>query len=684
MDAWDAKFGFYWYNDEEIFNFTAEDFDAKARGFAEIGINTVITFSCTHFRWSFKQHWDKINKCLANIVESCHKYGIRVVEHHSSHLTFDPLDEDDWDYMERVLNKRKSTIDSWEGLREFVSPDTVNGLENYRQIDGRTGKWARSNYKGWCMCFNNPDYRREYFDYLETMYKETGIDGIMCDDVQYFARGHACTCDFCREKFTAQYGHELPEPGIAWSAFFGDFDKPEYLAWEKFRRQSTLEFQEDVNKHFEKLGLDMLRPNYVSANLKKSWTAYPFEKALHLWDWVFQENCFSFVIKHSWPQFLAESIHRYNMGRLKGVPSMSMFYPDRHDTFYFAWALSMAWGQLFTGTPEGGDMSSLERDFRNFEKKHRELLFDQKKKADVTIYWSYETANYCDPESCRHITAVKSWAQALVFAGYSIDMVFASEKEIDPHTHSCLLVPDVMMMEDREFMKINDFAAAGGTVIYTGTPGLKKPDGDYRTKQEQIRLLNKGVPVNRDRWSTEFNKGTGRIICYGETPLDNYYYEPHSVDRWERTSLTGQLPDYIADKMASRVERLIGSHVDRSVVPHEEHEMVNYYRTFDPAGKNMLIHIINAMGTIDSGAKTAGHEAEVPEFLEDAAKDFHTILETKCSPKGDVFMISPEFDGQKKLHTEKDGGVLRIYIPEGLFAGYAVAVIPVEESDIEK
>lgn len=682
MKAWDAKFGFYWYNDEEIFHFTAEDFDAKARGFADVGINTVITFSCTHFRWSFKQHWDKINKCLANIVQSCNKYGIRVVEHHSSHLTYDPLDQDDWDYMEQVLNKRKSEIDSWKGLRKFVNPDNVNGLEKYRQIDGRTGKWARSNYKGWCMCFNNPDYKKDYLEYLEIMYKETGIDGIMCDDVQYFAYGHACACEFCRKKFTAQYGYELPEPGMDWNTFFGDYDNPEYLAWEKFRRQSTLEFQEKVNIHFENLGLKMLRPNYVSANLILNWTGYPFEEALHLWDWVFQENCYSYVIKHSWLHFVAESLHRYNMGRIKDIPSMSMFYPDRYDTYYFSWALSMAWGQLFTGTPEGEDMSSLEKEFRDFEKKHKSLLLNQKKKADITIYWSYKTANYCDPEKCNHINAVNSWAQALVMAGYSVDMIFAWEKEIDPNIHSCLIVPDVMMMDDEEFTKLNKFAQSGGTVIYTGTPGLKKVDGNYRTKQEQLKLLNLGIAVKKDRWSTQFKKGSGKIIRYEETSLDNYYYEPHSVDRWERNSLQRELPDYKADKMALRAEKLIGTHVNRSVIPYEEHEMINYYRSFDSTGKYMLIHIINAMGSLDSGEKTAGHEAVIPTFCADSTKDFQTILETQCNCTGDVFLISLEVEGEKKLRTEKDGDILRAYVPEGVFSGYAVVVIPIEESGI--
>ncbi len=155
-------------------------------------------------------YWDKINKCLENIVKACHKYGIKVVEHHSSHLTFDPLDSQDWDYMERVLNKRHSSIDSWEGLRDYLTKDPIiNGkpLSSFRQVDGRTGKWARLLYHGYAMCFNNPNYRLAYFSYLESVYK-TGVDGIMTDDVQWFGDGHACACQYCRELFKQLYKAE--------------------------------------------------------------------------------------------------------------------------------------------------------------------------------------------------------------------------------------------------------------------------------------------------------------------------------------------------------------------------------------------------------------------------------------------------------------------------------------------
>ncbi|MFO7611852.1 MAG: hypothetical protein R6W99_05115 [Clostridia bacterium] len=680
MDGkWNAKFGFFWYNDDEIFRFTKSDFDDKARKLAESGINIVITFSCTHFRWSMKQHWDVINKCLANIVEACHAHNIKVVEHHSSHLTFDPLDDDEWDYMERVLGKRLSSIDSWKGLREYAKNGNTIATAEYRQIDGRTGEWARSSYKGWCMCFNNPGYRKEYFSYLEKLYEETGVDGIMTDDVQYFGAGHACSCSYCRMLFEAESGYVLPAPGEEWELFHGDFDNPAYVAWEKFKRNSTLRFHEDVTSHFKSLGLELLRPNYVSGNIAFNWTGYAFEKALHLWDWVFQENCFSYVIKHSWPQFLTEAGHRFNMGRFSDVPSMSMFYPDRYDSFYFAWSLSMAWGQLFTATPEGEDLCGIERKFREFEVKHRSLLAGQKKKADVTVYWSYETANYCDPGKSCHITAVKSWTQALVFAGYSTDMVFASESEIDCGVHGCLLVPDARMMGDDEFKKIYDFARKGGIVVYTGKPGERKPDGSYRSREELDRLAGLPSAISGQCGRSELSAGRGRIIIIGETSLDNDYYEPLNVDRWQRTEGRRRPPAYKAGEMAGEAIRILWPCVGKSIMPAESNEMVNYYMMYDTNERNVLIHIINAAGTLDNCSHDAGHSDTIPEFEKDAGKIFKTDIRVRIPDASSAYLVSPEFDGEISLRTETDGGWIEIKIPDGLFSGYAIVRIPLQE-----
>ena len=174
--------------------------------------------------------WSEIHEVLRRAVEACHSYGIAVTEHHSSHLTFNPLNSDDEAYMGRILNKRRSGTDSWPGFREYCDQDPMIGVHRvstFRQIDGRSGGWARTGYHGCAMCFNNPNYLEAYLDYLDTVYA-TGVDGIMTDDVQYFAidswerPGHACSCEHCRRSFAEESGYKLPSPGNEWSAWHGN------------------------------------------------------------------------------------------------------------------------------------------------------------------------------------------------------------------------------------------------------------------------------------------------------------------------------------------------------------------------------------------------------------------------------------------------------------------------------
>jgi hypothetical protein len=472
----------------------------------------------------------------------------------------------------------------------------------------------------------------------------------------------------------------MPAPGEEWEKFHGDFDNPVYIAWEKFRRDSTLDFQESVNRHFEDLGFKLLRPNYVSSVLKLNWTGYPFENALHLWDWVFQENCHAFVIKHSWPQFLTESGHRYNMGRIKGIPSMSLFYPDRYDSFYFSWALCMAWGQLFTATPEGADMCATEKIFRDFEKKHSEILFNQQKKADITIYWSSQSATYCNPDVCNHASAVKSWLQALSFAGYSTDMVFASEEKIDKSIHKCLLVPDVMMMSDYEYEKISSFADNGGTVIYTGRPGAKKPDGTYRTpEQMHVNMKIPDEPLMTPD-PIAFSLGKGRIIVFGPTPLDNDYYEPHSVNRLMDRDEKKKLPEYKAGAMAAKAEDLIGEYISKMIGVIPANPLVNTYYAYDHKHENLIVHIINAMGTLDSKSIEEGHNELIPGFIKDA-QSIEVVLSVNIPGIKKAYLHSIEIDGEVILDAKQNDGKTLIKIPKGFFSGYGLLRIPLVKDE---
>ncbi|CAI8043006.1 hypothetical protein GBAR_LOCUS23849 [Geodia barretti] len=402
FDPSDTRFAFFWYNDQEIFHDTAADLARKAEAFADVGINHVITFSATHFRWSFRRHWDLLTDTLARVVTACHAVGIRVTEHHSSHLTHNPVDAAGERLLEERLRTRGSSLESWPHLREDCDADPViDGvpLSSWRQIDGRTGRWARSaypgryDYQGWTFCFNNPHYRRAYLAYLAKLYA-TGIDGIMTDDVEWFGAGHACACAICRALFREQSGHDLPEPGPAWERWHGDHGDPAYVAWLRFRTSSTTAFHQAVKDHYTGLGIRPLRPNYSERVLHRDPHGVSLEDLPDL-DWIFKENDYSTIVRYSWCSWAIEAAHRYAVGRWRDIPPMSMFYPDRPDSVRFCWGLAMSWGHLYLATPEGESLDHTEKRLRRFEVAHPELLRRVQRVASLGRFY--------DSRATRHL-----------------------------------------------------------------------------------------------------------------------------------------------------------------------------------------------------------------------------------------------------------------------------------------
>ena len=418
-EPWSQAFVWLWYNDREIFKYTQEDFDQKARELAERGITVALTFSLTHFRLGFYPYWKEINECIRKMVAACHKVGIRVVEHHSSHLTHNLLTELGWERFDQDIatyGNGECSYDNWTKMYPFVTcAPTIGGkkLTDFVQIDGRTGKPAANMYGAYSMCFNNPDYRDTYFTYLKDVVS-TGIDGIMNDDVQYF--GESCTCEHCRRRFQEETGYTLPEPEH-WEEFYENYDDPAYIAWKRFKFSSTNRFYRDLTALYESWGLKLMRPNYSSNILDQCPTCYSFDRCTDLWDFIFQENCFSAIIKESYMNFFTEAVHRYAAALRNGVPSMSMFYPDRADSAYFGWALSRSWGQLYTGTCEGTDITGYEKPYRDFEKKYIRFYTAPQKLADVSFYLSQNTRDFTAKAMERSMVPFMAQMQACYVSG---------------------------------------------------------------------------------------------------------------------------------------------------------------------------------------------------------------------------------------------------------------------------
>ena len=510
ISRWSEKFGWLWYNDHEIFDASDEELEQKILQFKHQGINHLITFSCTHFRWNFIDSWEAIHRCLKRLCQIAHRHGMRLTEHHSSHLTFNPIDEESRNYMLEALKARHSNPANWPGLmKNATGVPMINGhpLSSFRQIDGRTGNAVFTMYKGYGMCFNNPNYVKEYLKYLEMVYA-CGVDGIMTDDVQYF--GESCACPYCRQKFKETCGYDLPEPGVPWEKWFGNYEDKSFTAWLAFRSDSLTEFHRQVKEHYEHLGLKLLRPWYRSSELFHSLLNYYLEPLPAL-DWVFQEACYGSIIRYSWLSWAMEQKHRVSVARQRNIPSMVMFYPERQDQMDFSWAMCRSWGSMYMATFEGGEAKCTEQKLRKLEQSNADFLDGLDCAGKLGFYDTYlNRLKNKQVNSSRMI----GWMQSCLLSNVPCDL-FSDQEFSRMKGYAAVSAVDHGLMSDAEVGKLLNFATSGATLLLSLSSGIFDENMHRLSSDDWLQRWH--IPaMTQDLDYAKYPCGKGKIIIVSD------------------------------------------------------------------------------------------------------------------------------------------------------------------------
>jgi len=674
-NPWAQAYTWLWYNDEEIFNYTQEDWDNKAKELHDRGVTIALSFSLTHFRIGYYPYWKEINECIRKMVVACHKYDIKLVEHHSTHLTLNLLTELGWDRLDGDLlayGAGKCSRDHWKKIFPYLTDSrTVEGkfLPDLAQIDGSTGELATNVYGAYSLCFNNPDYREVYFNYVKDVVK-LGIDGIMNDDIQFFGDMKACTCKHCRKLFKEQTGYDIPDPEH-WDEFFENYDNPAYIAWKKFKFASTTRMYRDLTKLYDDMGVKLLRPNYSSDVLMHCQTCYSFDRCMDLWTSIFQENCFSAIIKQSYINFYTEAIHRYAAGRRHNVPSMSMFYPDREDTVYFGWALARSWGQLYNGTCEGVDITPVEKPYRVFERENMRFYTAPDKIADVSFYFSQKTRDYTEDAMVRYMHKFMGGMQAAYVSGLSVDMVFETDDVEELLRHKTVVLSHVAMVSDEEISRFAEFARRGGRLIILGEFALFNEDGSARDANAVEAAF--GVDFQADKAA---KCGDGEIWRMSFAPSESEY----QPTIWCFRRVEKPEPEEVVMSKWEMQKAGTGAVLAAIVKPQLKIECANdrVVLTGYAVDGGLALHIMNLKDTVAEKPGKTDHTEIIENFTPNGEK-LPTAKLTVELPEGvkvsRACLKSPEIESDMSLEMSVNGNVAVINIPGNTFSGYALIAV---------
>ena len=717
VSPWEERFGWYHYDGRAIYDYTEKDLDDAAELYSANGVTAVILFGA-HFRFSFMAYWNDIEDFIARFTRAFHKKGIKVIEHHSTHLTYCPVDPETFWAKNLAPGKQFSTYpDFRENCEKCLTPSGVHPDE-FAQIDGSTGKkclssyihtegkdvhWIFKHYDGNAHCFNHPAFAEAYWGHVRRIIEKARIDGIMNDDVQWFGGGNACVCEYCRAKFREETGYELPDTEH-WSEFFEHYERPDYIAWKKFKKKQSGDFHFRMDERYKSIGFHPMRPAYCAEVLPFDTTCYGFEPAQKLWDFIFQECCG--VIKDSFVCFAGEAIHRFAMAKRCGKPPMALLYPQTAGSAYAAWALCRSWGQLYTGT--GGDPRSVfDRPMRDFEKKHAECFRDPRKRADAAFWFSPETRDYSDKDAPqKYMKPFMAYLESAYVSGICCDMVFGTDDAETLSAFPAIIMPYVYSVSDTEAEKIRDYVKNGGRLIVLGEFAGRDENCGERGIEDKTRLLGMRSTIKRASYSgREYIKGktfenaasgyvfekvcgeatakgeNGEILCVEEKigkgsviyHISDVSDHPVQPAVWPRGEQTPCDRSFISEMRAfdgALLKLLIGGGFTAC---SDENVIVSAFETQNGA----VLHFVNTKGFIEDHDSFTNSRLPVPPFENGAEKI--GAISVSVNSGGRRYtrakLFSPEFEGEKTVNVRCENGRICIDIPEGTFAGYLLAVL---------
>lgn len=718
QDAWNERFGWYWYGGEQVFGYGREEAFSDAGKYAANGITSVILFGA-HFRLSFFAYWDDLVRFISLLVEAFHSYGIKVIEHHSTHLTYEPPEESVW---ERLLKNGTRSMGGYPDFRRNALANPIMGkarLDDFAQIDGSTGKkclssyihtegkdmeWIFKHYNGNAHCFNNPDYEYIYKKHLRSLI-ETGIDGIMNDDVQWFGGGTACACEHCRKRFFEKTGYKLPLPD-EWQEFFENYDRPDYIAWKRFKKESSAEFHFRLEEFYAELGFLPLRPAYCAEVLPFDTTCYGFEGASMLWDYIFQECCG--IIKESYICFAGEAVHRYALAKRRGVPPMALMYPANRDSTYAGWALTRSWGQLYTGA--GGSSVHHDGEFRTFENQHAPFYFKPEKLGDVSFYFSKKTRDLSDADAPKiFMKPLMSHIESAYISAVCCDMVFEDDGLCVLSESKRIAAVDVSVIDDEEIKRLARYAENGGELYIIGRFGEKDGSGQKRTYSDALSLLGiRSIPVeskycgkadfNRDG-NTLTLKSVRTDYCFENVLGDVFATDEggKAIGITEQTG-SGSITVFAGETGENPIQPAIWEREVTYSVPSAEEQMraengafwqfvaekrvtvigkSTVIPTLYKVASGYAIHLVNTEGLVSTEEKRISSADPIPVYSSSPDRPFLPELTVKVnisdaeSITGAV-LVSPEFGGETPLEITKKDGECSMHVSADKFSGYAM------------
>ncbi|MEG2856986.1 MAG: hypothetical protein RR994_00005, partial [Clostridia bacterium] len=373
-------------------------------------------------------------------------------------------------------------------------------------------------------------------------------------------------------------------------------------------------------------------------------------------------------------------------------------------------ALCKMWGQLYTGTSEGVDITAIEAKYREFENVHAAWLCAPRKLEDIAFYFSMQTRDYVSGAAERYMQPFVGAMQAAAVCGLGCEMVFEGDSVDELCRHECIVAHNVALISDEEISKLKEYVSRGGRLIIIGEFGKfdatsakrdcaaairafgisaeiaeKKTDGEVTlcnntalsNVHTDVVLTNAHNPVayaGENVVGASFKIGTGELVWLPIEFNESEYQPSIWANRRQKN------PPREVAVPSKRIAQMKGSGaVLRTILGKQKAdvecaECELLHAAYEVAG-GYAIHIVNTTGTLQ--AADVGHEDKIPAFSEGAAKIGEIKIGIEAPNARAAVLYSPELDEGVTLAIMMNNGRAEITVPRDTFAGYALITIEI-------
>ena len=565
----------HWFNWEEL-DFpnpgVEERIRNKVAAAAAAKVELAVVFGF-HFRWDFIYNFDLVHKLLAFTVNEYHKYGIKVIDHHSAVLNYRPRNwQDRKDNFDRNHHHVPMTPDPAIINDLYYAGKQLNSFRQLR-VDDNTPLFLPS-YHCEVFCTNNPDFRHAYKAYVQRLFAETKIDGLMCDDVGHYGRWGACGCPHCRAKYRLATGKTLP-PASDFS-FWGNYENPDFRIWVTQHIGDGRDFLAMVR--------DVIPKDAILTSCCSS-SAYRYNDCVGLDMSVWEDSLNTVMLemcgnisgeKNSIESRIPDMQLNGGIAERKNIPCLGLGYAFFPDEGFRTWSLnkffnSDSWisthkarcGLTFAQQCELPDEPEIVHEAYNFDAKYPELS-ELSDTAQVAVYFSSASRNFNGSFNDDYVNGFSITIKTLYRKNIVSNVICRLPQ--DSSKIKVLLLIDCDCLSQNERHQLDNYLACGGIIIAIGLCGGRNINGDALNENAYLKKF--GVEPIRPDVDRSFDQETKEMFFNyryvsgaGSSPLkiqysaikeltfdsynfckiaDNFYWSPirpHFEDQAEKIAL---------------------------------------------------------------------------------------------------------------------------------------------------